>query len=178
EGELARVGVRALDRRRVAAGCDVAEAAAVPARGEVADGVELLAGLRERPLERELVAGRDEERLARLPLAQACRQRREEAVERRGLAVRLEQRVERVVERAGAVQRRDRLRHARQLGGLEPEPARELARERLGVRADDDRDATRQKRVGDLLEMVAGGHRSSPARRRLLAEDRRLEPLE
>src|SRR5581483_6748133 len=178
EGELARVGVRALDRRRVAAGCDVAEAAAVPARGEVADGVELLAGLRERPLERELVAGRDEERLARLPLAQACRQRREEAVERRGLAVRLEQRVERVVERAGAVQRRDRLRHARQLGGLEPGPARELARERLGVRADDDRDATRQKRVGDLLEMVAGGHRSSPARRRLLAEDRRLEPLE
>ncbi len=63
ERQLQRVRVRPLDRRRGAAGRDVAEAPAVRTARDVADAVELLAGVLERLLERELVARRDEQRM-------------------------------------------------------------------------------------------------------------------
>ena len=63
ERELGGVRVRTLDHVRDPARRDVAEAAAHLARGEIADGLVLLLDLLERPLERELVAGRDQQGL-------------------------------------------------------------------------------------------------------------------
>src|SRR5581483_12140422 len=114
--ELARVRVRPLDHGRGAAGRDVAEAAAHLAAREVADRVVRLVPFLERPLERELVAGRDEERLAGVPVAEAGRQAGEEAVDRGRLAVALDETVQRVVERAGAVEHGDGLGDPRELG--------------------------------------------------------------
>ncbi len=69
EGELARVRVRPLDHVRDAGGRDVAEAAAHLSSGEVADRLVRLLPLLEGTLERELVAGRDEQGLRRLAFA-------------------------------------------------------------------------------------------------------------
>ena len=73
ERELGDVCIRPLDRRRGAVGRDVAEAAAIATGRDVADAVECLARVRERLLERELVARRDEERMAGAALAELRR---------------------------------------------------------------------------------------------------------
>src|SRR5207237_8678763 len=88
--QLGRVPVRPLDRRRDAARRHVTEAAAVPPGGDVADGVELLARLAERLLEGELVAGRDEQRMARAPFPEERRKSGEGPVQRSRLAVGLD----------------------------------------------------------------------------------------
>ena len=100
EVEARGVRVRPLDHIRGTPGEDVAEAAAHLAGSEVADRVVRLVRLLEGSFERELVAGRDEKRLAAVPVAQDCGQPREEAVNGRRLAVALDERVQRVVERA------------------------------------------------------------------------------
>ena len=84
--------------------------------------------------------------------------------------------MEGVVERARPVQRRDRLRHARQLRPLrvETEPAGELDRERLGLAAGDDRQPSREEQLRDLLEVLLR-RRSPSRRRRLLTQDRGVE---
>ena len=176
EGELAGVRVRPLDHVRHAGRRDVAEAAAHLSGGEVADRLVRLLELLERPLERELVAGRDEERLRRLALAQQRRQPREEAVDGRRLAVSLDERVKRVVQRPRAVEHRDGLRDARELPRVrvDAEAPRELRGERLRVGADHDRDLAGEQRRGHLLEVLDLGDRAAVDRERLLAEDRRV----
>jgi hypothetical protein len=82
---------------RSAARRDVTEAAAHLSGGEIADRLVRLLELLERPLQRELVAGRDEQRLPRVALAQQRRQPREEPVHGRRLPVSLDERAKRVV---------------------------------------------------------------------------------
>ena len=174
EGELAGVRVRPLDHARHPAGRDVAEAAAHLAGSEVADRLVRLLDVLERTLERKLVAGRDEERLAGVALAQQRRQPGEEAVDGRRLAVSLDERVERVVQRAGAVENGDGLGDARELPRVrvDAEAPRELRGERLRVGADDDRDLAGEQRRGHLLEVLDLGDRATIDRERLLAQDR------
>ena len=157
-----RSAARSRSRRRRR---DVAEAAAIAPGGEVADACRTAPGLLERLLERELVAGRDEERLRRLRVRAAAPAAGEEAVDGRRLAVCLDERVQRVVQRAGAVEGRDRLRDARELrdGRIEAEAARELRRERLGVGADDDGHLAGKEQRGDLLEVLGSGIAPRPA---------------
>ena len=154
----------------------MAEGAAHLPRGEVADRLVRLLDLLEGPLERELVAGRDEQRLRRLALAQQPRQPGEKAVDGRGLAVSLDERVQRVVERARAVENGDRLRDAGELGRrpLDPEAPRELRRERLRVGADHHGHLAGEERRGHLLEVLDLGDRAAADRERLLAQDRRV----
>src|SRR5205823_6509100 len=97
EVEARGVRVRPLDHIRRAPGEDVAEAAAHLAGSQVADRVVRLVRLLEGSFESELVARRDEKRLAAALVAQDCGQPREEAMNSRRLAVALDERVQRVV---------------------------------------------------------------------------------
>src|SRR4029079_19385776 len=106
------------DRRRRAVGREVAEAAAVQARRDVRDDVELLARLEQRLLERQVEARGHDQLVRRAVRAQLRRQRGEEAVYRRGRRARLDQRVQLVPQRARALHDGDVLRDAGQLGGV------------------------------------------------------------
>ena len=145
---------------------------------EVADRVEPLADGEQRSFEREVVAGRDEERAGDAARTEQCRKSRQESVDEARLCF-LEQRVQRVLQWAGAVEDRDRLRHAGKLGtfGVQTEMTGQLDRKRLDVLSEDDRQPSRKKLVCDLFEMLARGGGSSARGRRLLAKDRRLEAL-
>src|SRR5439155_21489510 len=93
---------------------DVAEATAIPPRGEVRDDLEALSGLLEGALESTVVAGRHEELVRETPLAQHGRQRGEEAMNRRRRQIGAEKLVELVVERPGALHDGDVLRDPRE----------------------------------------------------------------
>ena len=69
------------------------------ADGDVADDVELLSRLLERPLEREVVVRAHDQLVRRAALAQVGRQAREDAMQRRRLDRGLEERVQLVVQR-------------------------------------------------------------------------------
>src|SRR5438128_916031 len=139
---------------------------------EVANAVEPLARLVQRMLEREVVAVGDEQGITRSTLSQLRRQRSEEPVQRGWVTVGSDERVQRVVERPGAVQRRDRLRDARQLGALrlEPEAPCKLGGEWLGVAADHDRHLAGEEKRGDFLEVLRRGRRPRTGWRRFLSQ--------
>ena len=158
------------------------EAAAMRAGGDVGDDVDLLAGVLEGALEREVVVRRDDELVRRAALAQESREPREEAMERAGLDGRLEARVQLVVQRARALHRRHVLRDPREVDRAvvrNRECPREMLREVPGpVEPDDRDDAASEERLHDLALLV-GGHRSAAGRESgLVPEDLRLEPLE
>ena len=137
------------------------ELAAVRAGRDVRDDVELLARRVERPLEREVVAGRDHELVRRAPGAQHRRQAGEEAVHRLGLRRLLEATVQLVVERPRAVHRGDVLRDARQVRrpvDRVAERRRELRGEvGASVEAEHRDDAPGEERLDDLRVGVAIG---------------------
>ena len=91
------------------------ELPAVRPCSDVRDDVDLLVSLVERPLDRQVVATRDDQLVRRAALPEQRGEAREEPVDRLRLDRGLEVPVELVVERAGAVHRRDVLRHAREV---------------------------------------------------------------
>ena len=182
EAELGRVRVRYVDRPRGLPGWAMPEAAAMRAGRDVRDDVDLLAGLREGALERQVVVGRDDELVRRAPRTQDCRHACEETMERTRLDGRFEAGVQLVVQRTRALHRRYVLRDPRKVDravARDGEGFREMLREGAGpVETDDRDDPTREKRLHDLT-VVVGGHRSAADREScLVPEDLGLELLE
>ena len=179
ERELRRVRVRDVDRARLLAGRAVPELPARRAVGDVGHDVHLFPGLLERALEREVVAGRDDELVRRAALAKELRQRREEAVHRLRLDRLLEAPVQLVVERSRPVHRRDVLGDP---GEVErpvarvAERGREVRRE-IGAAVEPEHrdDAARCDRLDDLRIGVPVAPVSPGREPGLVAEDRRLE---
>src|SRR5581483_11947318 len=81
---------------------------------------------------------------------------------------------------AGAVERRDRLRHPRQLGmvDVEAELSSELTGKRLRFRREHERRTTGANRLCDLVEVLTRGSCAGDVRRLFLPEDRRVETLQ
>ena len=182
ERELGRVRVRHVDRVRGAVGLDVAEPAAVPARRDVRDDVELLPRVEERLLEREVVARRHQQHVRSAALPQQRRQQREEPVHRRRRRAGGEHRVQLVVERARPLRQRDVLRDAGKIGRLVGrilEPVRELRGEVRHVRPQHrDEPAGGEDRRHLLHLLLRRGLGSRRAEPRLLAQDRGVQLLQ
>ena len=158
---------------------DMAELAAVPPDGEVRDDVELLAGVEEGALERQVVARGHDQLVRRAALAQQRRQGREqEAMNRRRRHVRA--RTARAARRTAAPSPcmtatycATRGRAASVVAGI-LEPLRELRRQLGDVGAEHRHEPPGEHRRGHVVELVVGRRRRrARARARILPEDRR-----
>jgi len=157
ERELRRVRVRNGDHVRGPVGSEVAELAAVAARGEIRDDVDLFASLLESMLERIVVRRHDEKLVRRAPLTQEAWKRREESVRDGRLALSLGNRVQLVIERSRATGNGGELRHARELehlAGRIAEALRDCHRMSGSSRPEHRHQAPGKECVGDLGEVL------------------------
>ncbi len=182
ERQLGCVRVGNIDRTRCLAGRAMPELPAVRPCGDIRDDVDLLTGVLERALEREVVASRHDKRMGRPARSQHGCQRREETVHGLGLDRRFEAPVELVVQGPRAVHGRDVLRDARQVERALARIAEgrgELCREvGRAVEPEHRYEAAGEDRLHDLRVRVALARNRAPGEPRFVAEDRRLELLE